>query len=70
MSVEGTFAEADTIAGILRHVPDRLLVGLSESAASADVLRALASTGEEPLPVKQGWLLESHRSVVSNRCPC
>jgi hypothetical protein len=65
MSGEGTFAEGDTIKGILRHVPDRLLVGLSETAASADVLRVLASTGEEPLPVKQGWLLESHRSVVS-----
>jgi hypothetical protein len=66
MSGEGTFAEADSITGILRHVPDRLLVGLSESAASTDVLRVLASTGEEPLPVKEGWLLESHRSVVSD----
>ncbi|WP_316195985.1 sacsin N-terminal ATP-binding-like domain-containing protein [Bradyrhizobium sp. SZCCHNRI3052] len=64
MSGEGTFAEADTIAGILCHVPDRLVVGLSESAASADVLRILASTGQEPLPVKQAWLQESHRSVI------
>jgi hypothetical protein len=64
ISADGPFADGDAIRGILRHAPDRLFVGLTESAASAEVLQALAATGQEPLPVKAAWLDEAHRALV------
>jgi hypothetical protein len=66
MSAGNSFAEGDTIRGILCHVPDRLLVSLTEGAASVEVLQVLAATGREPLAVRAGWLDEGRRAVISD----